>query len=149
MKKALAVVSSLLIGVAAEAALVRLVPEEGISKAFTLVVDFDKATEKMSVADFRGRRIFAEAEPLKFADGKCVQTLASSQDVRYYGGGQQAGGKTLFEGANMKGSDVPQLIAVDIPSECNWVAFEFKADDESDASLAAKGIWKNVEFSAE
>lgn len=172
MKKVLIAASSLLVGVAAEAALVRLVPEEGVSKAFTLktdsdveyvvrfyrpdvfrveaapklwegegtnriykldfadkkndparkaqilvdgyaedktgvrfadkdgkfrfttsslVIDFDKKTEKMSVADFRGNPVFAEAEPLKFADGKCTQTLASSKDVRYYGGGQQVG----------------------------------------------------------
>ena len=61
----------------------------------------------------------------------------------------KAGNKTLFERANMKGSDVPQLIAVDIPSGCDWVVFDFKADDESEASKAAKGVWKNVEFSAE
>lgn len=172
MKKSLFICLTLLIGVAAEAALVRLVPEDGISKAFTLktdsdveyvvrfyrsdvfrveaapklwegegtnrtykldftdkkndpkrvaqilvdgyeedatgvrfadkdgkftfttssiIVDFDKATEKMAVADFRGKPIFAEAEPLKFADGACTQTLASNKDVRYYGCGQQIG----------------------------------------------------------
>ncbi len=61
----------------------------------------------------------------------------------------KAGNKTLFERANMKGSDVPQLIAVDVPGECDWVVFDFKADDESEASKSAKGVWKNVEFSAE
>lgn len=61
----------------------------------------------------------------------------------------KAGSKTIFERANMKGGDVPQLIAVDIPSGCGWVTFEFKADDDSAASKAAKGIWKNIEFSAE
>ena len=61
----------------------------------------------------------------------------------------KAGNTTLFERANMKGSDVPQLIAVDIPCGCDWVVFDFKADDESEASKAAKGVWKNVEFSAE
>ncbi len=61
----------------------------------------------------------------------------------------RASGKVIFERANMKGSDVPQLIAVDVPSECDWVDFLFKADDDSDASKAAKGVWKNIEFSAE
>ena len=55
----------------------------------------------------------------------------------------------IFERANMKGSDVAQLIAVDIPSGTGWVKFDFKADDGSDASKNAKGVWKNVEFRAE
>lgn len=60
-----------------------------------------------------------------------------------------AGGRKIFERANMKGSDVPQLIAVDLPSECEWLTFDFKADDDSEASKSAKGVWKGLSFVAE
>lgn len=59
------------------------------------------------------------------------------------------GSKKIFERANMKGSDVPQLIAVDIPSDTGWLKFAFTADDETEASKNAKGVWKNVEFATE
>ncbi len=61
----------------------------------------------------------------------------------------KAGNKVLFERANMKGSDVPQLIAIDVPGDKDWLVFDFKADDDSEASKSAKGVWKNVEFVAE
>ena len=61
----------------------------------------------------------------------------------------KSGGKTIFERANMKGDAPPQLIAVDVPGSCDWVVFDFKADDDTAASKSAKGIWKNVEFKAE
>ena len=61
----------------------------------------------------------------------------------------KSGAKTIFERANMKGDAPPQLIAVDIPGNCDWVTFDFKADDETDASKGAKGVWKAVKFSAE
>jgi hypothetical protein len=48
--------------------------------------------------------------------------------------------KQIFERANMKGGDVPQLIAVDIPADHHWIKFDFTADDESDASKCAKGV---------
>ena len=57
--------------------------------------------------------------------------------------------RQIFERANMKGGDVPQLIAVDIPADHHWIKFDFTADDESDASKSAKGVWKNVEFVAD
>ena len=57
--------------------------------------------------------------------------------------------RQIFERANMKGGDVPQLIAVDIPADHRWIKFDFTADDESDASKSAKGVWKNVEFVAD
>lgn len=60
-----------------------------------------------------------------------------------------AGDKEIFSRANMKGSDVPQLIAVDIPADTHWVKFSFTADDESEASTSAKGLWKQTEFVAE
>ncbi len=55
----------------------------------------------------------------------------------------------IFERANMKGGDVPQLIAVDIPANKHWIKFDFKADDETLESKNAKGVWKNVEFITE
>ncbi len=61
----------------------------------------------------------------------------------------KAGNKVIFERANMKGSDVPQLIAVDVPGHSDWLVFDFKADDDSEASKSAKGVWKNLEFVAE
>ena len=60
-----------------------------------------------------------------------------------------ANDEKIFERANMKGSDVPQLIAVDIPADKHWIKFDFKADDETEASKSAKGVWKKVEFVAE
>ncbi len=57
--------------------------------------------------------------------------------------------KKIFERANMKGSDVPQLIAVDIPADTGWLRFTFTADDETAESKAAKGVWKNVELRTE
>lgn len=60
-----------------------------------------------------------------------------------------ANNKQIFERANMKGGDVPQLIAVDIPADHHWIKFDFNADDDSAASKSAKGVWKNVEFVAE
>ena len=55
----------------------------------------------------------------------------------------------IFQRANMKGSDVPQLIAVDIPGGARSLNFDFTADDETEASKNAKGVWKGVVFSAE
>lgn len=57
--------------------------------------------------------------------------------------------KEIFARANMKGSDVPQLIAVDIPGDTHWVKFVFTADDETEDSKSAKGVWKNTEFATE
>ena len=60
-----------------------------------------------------------------------------------------ADGKEIFARANMKGSDVPQLIAVDIPGDTHWLKFEFVADDDTEASKAAKGVWQQTEFVTE
>ena len=60
-----------------------------------------------------------------------------------------ADGKEIFSRANMKGSDVPQLIAVDIPTDTHWIKFEFTPDDETEASKSAKGVWQQVELISE
>ena len=60
-------------------------------KTSEIVVSFDKATEKMSVTDFRGKAILSEAEPVKIGEKETVQTLVSDKSERFYGGGQQLG----------------------------------------------------------
>ncbi|MBP5791766.1 MAG: DUF5110 domain-containing protein, partial [Kiritimatiellae bacterium] len=68
---------------------------------------------------------------------------------RIFAGNHVIGSKEIFARANMKGNDVPQLIEVNIPADSQWVRYEFRADDESAESKAAKGVWKNIEYIAE
>jgi hypothetical protein len=68
---------------------------------------------------------------------------------RIFAGNHVIGTKQIFERANMKGSDVPQILEVNIPADSQFVRYEFTADDESEASKGAKGVWKTVEYVAE
>lgn len=68
---------------------------------------------------------------------------------RIFAGNHVIGTKQIFERANMKGSDVPQLVEVNIPADSQFVRYEFTADDASDASMSAKGVWKSIEYIAE
>ncbi len=68
---------------------------------------------------------------------------------RIFAGNHVIGTKQIFERTNMKGSDVPQLVEVNIPADSQFVRYEFTADDESDASKGAKGVWKAMEYIAE
>ena len=68
---------------------------------------------------------------------------------KIFAGNHVIGTKEIFSRANMKGSDVPQLIEVNIPADSQWVRYEFNADDGSEESKAAKGVWKNIEYIAE
>ncbi|MCR5414717.1 MAG: DUF5110 domain-containing protein [Kiritimatiellae bacterium] len=68
---------------------------------------------------------------------------------RIFAGNHVAGRKQIFERANMKGNDAPQLIEVNLPTDVQKVEYEFTADDESEASKNARGVWKKVEYIAE
>lgn len=68
---------------------------------------------------------------------------------RICAGNHVIGSKEIFARANMKGNDVPQLVEVNIPADSQWVRYEFKADDASEESASAKGVWKNMEYIAE
>lgn len=125
------------------AAFTRLVPEDGISKAFTLRGEGANAVVQAS-------------EELNFMmygtytkiTGH-VASHADNQAAARFTFRILAGGKEIFSRANMKGSDVPQLIAVDIPGDTHWIKFTFTPDDESEASKSAKGVWKQTEMIAE
>lgn len=68
---------------------------------------------------------------------------------RIYAGNHVTRDKLIFERANMKGKDVPQLIEVNLPVDVQNVRYEFTADDDSEASKSAKGVWKHVEYMTE
>lgn len=55
------------------------------------VVEFDKATSRMTVKKADGTVVFAESEPLAIASGKTKQVLKASDDEYFYGGGTQNG----------------------------------------------------------
>lgn len=116
MKKALILLSVVALASFAEAELVRLVPEHGISKLFTLKSSDTKREYRVS---FYRPDVFR------------VEAAALTK---------------LVERANMKGKDVPQLIEVNLPADVQNVRYEFSADDASEASTSAKGVWKRLEY---
>ena len=52
-------------------------------------------------------------------------------------------GKVIFERVGQKGSDAPQLVAVNIPSDANTLIFSVKRED---TGLASLGVWKELKL---
>lgn len=101
-----------------------------------------------------GMKIHQAPEPIYTKiRGHVATHRANAPDARFtfriFAGNHVIGEKQIFERANMKGDSVPQLIEVNLPADSQWVRYEFTADDASEASKSAKGVWKGVEYLAE
>ena len=55
------------------------------------IIEFDKTTGMMSAKRTDGTIVFKESKPLSIGSGSTTQTLATSDDEYFYGGGTQNG----------------------------------------------------------
>ena len=134
--------------------------EEAEAAASVSRVDAVSLLNDKSIADGRDMVVRAGQTVLQKPDAaytKVKGSVASHPDnrpearftFRVFAGNHVVGTKQIFERANMKGTDVPQLLEVNIPADSQFVRYEFTADDESEASKGAKGVWKAIEYIAE
>ena len=64
---------------------VTMIAEGGIT------ITVDKATAMMTVTNAQGETVIKEAAPIQYRNGSTIQTLATSPDEYFYGGGTQNG----------------------------------------------------------
>ena len=57
----------------------------------SITITIDKATSMMTVTNASGATVLKESAPIQYRSGSTIQTLATSEDEYFYGGGTQNG----------------------------------------------------------